>query len=215
MALLFSVSDEQAMWRVQNQDDHSAFALLVERWEERICQLCFRMIGNAHTAQDLTQEAFARLFAKRHAYDATKRFSTYLWRVALNLCYDELRRLRRRSEATLADGEAAAGQSFDDFATGLPAPDDWAMDQEEGELVKHALMQLPEIYRTVLVLRHYEGLKLREIAEVLGVPEGTVNSRMAEALLQLTPILSPALEGRKSTRSRARKPTDKKEILVV
>src|SRR5213596_2258713 len=57
---LLSISDEQAMWRVQNQDDHKAFALLVERWEERIWRLCTRMVGNPHSAEDLAQEAFVR-----------------------------------------------------------------------------------------------------------------------------------------------------------
>ena len=62
---------------------------------------------------------------------------------------------------------------------------------EEGELVRQALLKLPEIYRTVLVLRHYEGMKLARIAEVLGIPEGTVNSRMAEALNRLSRLLEP------------------------
>ena len=68
--------------------------------------------------------------------------------------------------------------------------------REEAEIVRRALMRLPENYRAVLVLRHYENLKLREIAEVLEVPEGTVSSRMAEALTQLTRLLEPAFEPR-------------------
>src|SRR4030095_3038263 len=104
LSSILSITDEQAMWRVQNQDDHRAFTLLVERWEERICHLCARMVGNRHSAEDLTQEAFVRLFAKRKSYHPDKRFSTYLWRIALNLCYDELRRVTRRSESALGEG---------------------------------------------------------------------------------------------------------------
>src|SRR5262249_33363633 len=105
-----AISDEQAMWRVQMDDDPHAFAKLVARWERRIQRLCTRMVGDEDSPQDLAQEAFARVFAKRKEYRASGRFSTFLWRVALNLCYDELRRLSRRQETPLdiVDGEAMA-----------------------------------------------------------------------------------------------------------
>jgi RNA polymerase sigma-70 factor (ECF subfamily) len=211
---LFSVSDEQAMWRVQNQDDHSAFNMLVERWETRICQLCFRVVGNIHTAQDLAQEAFVRLFAKRKDYDPQRRFSTYLWRIALNLCYDELRRINRRSESVL-ETENEVGIALDSFPIELKTPHARTVELEEGELVRQALMELPEIYRSVLVLRHYQDLKLREIAEVLEIPEGTVNSRMAEALAQLTRLLEPRLDERRRPRSKPPRNVETRELLVV
>jgi len=72
---------------------------------------------------------------------------------------------------------------------------------EEGELVRQALLKLPEIYRTVLVLRHYEDLKLAKIAEILEIPEGTVNSRMAEALSRLSRLLEPTFQGKRNSSS--------------
>src|SRR5690242_378747 len=98
---LFSTTDEQAMWRVQMHDDAHAFAQLVGRWEKPIQRLCTRMLGDEHRGEDLAQDTFARLFAKRKEYQPTGRFSTFLWRMALNLCYDELRRIKRRPEALL------------------------------------------------------------------------------------------------------------------
>src|SRR5688500_13188957 len=89
------------MLRVQAHDDNKAFAQLVERWEEPIRRLCTRMLGDVHKGEDLKQEAFARLFAKRKHYQPTARFSTFLWRIALNACYDELRRVKRRAESSL------------------------------------------------------------------------------------------------------------------
>src|SRR3954470_19684986 len=89
---LFSATDEQAMWRVKMQDDPQAFAQLVRRWERPIQALCTRMTGDAHQGEDLAQETFTRLFARRKDYESSGRFSTFLWRVALNLCYDELRK---------------------------------------------------------------------------------------------------------------------------
>jgi RNA polymerase sigma-70 factor (ECF subfamily) len=188
LASLFSISDEQAMWRVQQEADPHAFAVLVDRWRDRIHALCARMTGNAHTAEDLAQEAFARIFDKRADYHPAQRFSTWLWRIALNLCYDELRRAHRRQETALGPEDAEAVRlEVVDAAT----PRTSLQQREEAELVRRALLQLPEIYRSVLVLRHYENLKLREIAEVLEIPEGTVNSRLAEGLAQLTRLLEP------------------------
>lgn len=190
---LFVMTDEQAMGRVQAQEDERAFAQLVRRWEGPIQRLCVRMTGDAQGGEDLAQEAFARVFSKRKQYQLDSRFSTWLWRIALNLCYDELRRQRRREELSLdeAGGEPLAG--LDPVAGPELEPDQVAVKREHGELVRQALMQLPETYRTVLVLRHYQDLKFREIAEVLEVPEGTVKSRMAEALTQMGRRLRPML----------------------
>jgi RNA polymerase sigma-70 factor, ECF subfamily len=199
---LFAISDEQAMWRLQTQGDEHAFAHLMRRWERPIQRLCARMTGDSHRGQDLAQEVFVRVFARRKDYVPSGRFSTWLWRIALNLCHDELRRVQRRAEFSL---EGAAEQEDGNAALDLPSrepwPDDAAAAGEQGEWVRRALRQLPEPYRTVLVLRHYEDLKFREIAEVLEVPEGTVKSRMAEALTQMNRLLEPLM-----TTERARKP---------
>jgi RNA polymerase sigma-70 factor, ECF subfamily len=190
---LFAISDEQTMWRVRTQDDEGAFARLVRRWEGPIQRLCARMTGDAHRGEDLAQETFARVFAKRKEYQPNGKFSTWLWRIALNLCYDELRRRERRQESFLDDAGVEAIAALEAFVAPEPAPDKSLVEQERGELVRKALLKLPEVYRTVLVLRHYEDLKFREIAAVLDVPEGTVKSRMAEALTQMGRLLKPAL----------------------
>src|SRR5436190_9182838 len=99
-------TDEQAMWRVKMDDDAEAFADLVARWEKPIQRLCARMLGDIHRGEDLTQEAFARVFARRKNYEPIGKFSTFLWRVALNLCYDELRKINRRGEFSLDEPRA-------------------------------------------------------------------------------------------------------------
>lgn len=203
---LFAISDEQAMWRVQTQDDHAAFALLVDRWREKIRQLCIRMTGNVHTGDDLAQEVFARVFEKRRDFKGNSRFATWLWRIAVNRCYDELRRPATRARTESIDDESSTVVL--DIVADMNTPRDRLAAQEEAEFVRQALMRLPENYRTVLVLRHYENLKLREIAEVLELPEGTVSSRMAEALVQLTRLLEPTLAG-PAPRQRG------KELLIV
>jgi len=215
LSLLFSTTDEQAMWRVKTEDDHRAFAQLVARWEEPIRRLCARMTGDPHRGEDLKQEAFARVFDKRKDYQMTGRFSTWLWRIALNLCHDELRRRHRRKEYLVDGGEDGEGPSLELLAVDDVTPVSRAVAHEEGMLVRQALLRLPEIYRTVLVLRHYESLKISKIAEVLEIPEGTVNSRLAEALARLSRLLEPKLAEDRAPRTEARKPIQPKELLVI
>jgi RNA polymerase sigma-70 factor, ECF subfamily len=196
---LFAMTDEQAMWRVQMHDDAQAFAQLVRRWEGPIQRLCSRMTGDTHRGEDLAQETFVRLFSKRKDYRPQGRFSTFLWRVAINLCYDELRKIRRRSESPLETENNGECVTLHEFPADEPSPDQTLLVRERNELVHEAVMRLPETYRIVVVLRHYENLKFREIAEVLGVPEGTVKSRMTEALMQLTRLLRHSVEGKSPT----------------
>jgi RNA polymerase sigma-70 factor (ECF subfamily) len=187
---LFSWGDEQMMWRVKMEDDPQAFAQLIARWERPIQRLCARMTGDAHRAEDLTQSAFARVFAARADWQPTGRFSTFLWRVALNLCHDELRRTQRRGEFSLdALGDEEGGSGSEGLVADGPGPDAQAEASERGDSVRRALLELAPHYREVVVLRHYEGLKFREIGDVLAIPEGTVKSRMAEALAQLNKLL--------------------------
>ena len=193
---IFALSDEQAMWRVQMHDDAEAFAHLLKRWEQPIKRLCLRMLGDSHKADDIAQEAFARIYTRRSDYHQTAKFSTFLWRVAVNLCLDEMRRIKRRRELSLEQGRGDRSepeQPWAEPASVAPTPAASLVAAEEAALVRDALGQLPEHYRCVVVLRHFENLKFREIAEVLNLPEGTVKSRMAEALTLLNQILKRRL----------------------
>ena len=194
------------MIRVKTHDDESEFARLMKRWEEPICHLCTRMTGDPHRGEDLKQDTFMRLFEKRKSYQPTARFSTFLWRIALNLCHDEIRRQQRMRQFMCSnEEESELNDEMADGAVDHAAPDLRAAQLEEGEIVRKALLQLPEIYRTVLVLRHYQDLKLSRIAEILEIPEGTVNSRMAEALSRLGRVLEPTFKAN-SERSRHSEP---------
>jgi RNA polymerase sigma-70 factor (ECF subfamily) len=186
--LLFArprLTDEEAMVLVQTSGDHEAFAQLVQRWQQPIRRLCIRMAGEEHRGHDLAQETFARVYSERSGYAPGRKFSTWLWRIAVNLCHDDYRRVGRRAEVSLET--TAAEQTVADD----PAPDQQLLKRERSELVRDAVLSLPEEQRAVLILREYEGLKFREIAEVLGVPEGTLKWRMSEALGELGRRLKP------------------------
>lgn len=190
---LFSISDEEAMRRVQKQNDPKAFALLVHRWETWATQFCTRFTGDRHRGEDLSQEVFARIFAHRHDFRHEARFSSYLKRIALNACRDELRRKKNRPEKQLNYTNTEVTSHDETMIATTPPPDAIASEKERSEHVKRALFQLPDHYREVVVLRHYEGLRFREIAEILDVPPGTVRSRMAEALTRLGDLLKPIM----------------------
>ena len=197
LAEVFALSDEEAMLRVQKQNDPQAFAVLNRRWRGRIERLCVRLTGDGHRAEDIVQEVFTRIFVHRGQYRHDGRFATYLWRVAVNACYDDLRRRRKRGELSLNEenGNGTMGEGLLESAE--PSPESAAVSQEQADLVRRALQKLPEHYRAVVVLRHYEGLKFREIAKVLEIAEGTVKSRMAEALNRLERILQTTAGGEK------------------
>jgi RNA polymerase sigma-70 factor (ECF subfamily) len=178
------ISDEEAMRRVQCDGDHAAFGQLLRRWEAPIQRLCTRMTDDPHLGEDLSQEAFSRVFACRHQFQDGRKFSTWLWRIAINLCRDNGRRAGRVSESS---------DELDENPTPLRLPDEQLIDDERSGLVRRALASLPENQRAVVILREYEGLRFREIAEVLNAPEGTVKSRMADALAELSRQLTPIL----------------------
>lgn len=191
---LFAPTDEQLMWRVQNHDDSAAFGEIVGRWQEPLQRLCARVTGDVHRAEDLTQEVFSKLFSRRHTYEPARKFSTWLWRVALNHCYNDLRRPQHRFETRLDPLSGEDDASFDDFAGDRPSPAEDAVADETADAVRLAVSELPEHYRSIVILRHYEGLKFREIAEVLDLPEGTVKTRMTEALNELARLLHRNLD---------------------
>jgi len=189
LANLFTPTDEQNMWRVQSNRDPEAFARIVVRWQDPIFRLCARMVGDAARAEDLTQEIFTKVFTRSKDFQPQAKFSTWLWRIALNHCYDELRRTKRRPETALDE----ENDCIPELACVGLAHDAQTASDEECALVRASLLRLPEISRTVLALRYCEGLKLREISEILELPESTIHSRIAVGLAQITRILEPQL----------------------
>lgn len=191
---LFAPADEQLMWRVQMTGDPGAFGELVRRWEPPLLRLCTRLTGDTHRAEDLVQEIFARVFSQRQRYRPDGRFSTWLWRLALNHTYSALRQPHLhhevRWEPSGDDEPSPPGAELPDPG---PAPDAAALRRETDEAVHRAVQALPETLRAILILRHFEGLKFREIAEILELPEGTVKTRLTEALSLLARRLTRTL----------------------
>jgi RNA polymerase sigma-70 factor, ECF subfamily len=173
-------SDEELMGSLCMHDDADAFGTLCIRWRVPIQRMCYRMVGSWQDAEDLCQDVFSKLFQFRKRYRVEAKFSTYLWRIAVNRCTDFLR-VGKPSSATLSDVHQAISNDGDVL-------DQLVFAETQGS-VQAAIAQLPDIYRTVLILKHYEKLKVREVADALEIPLGTVASRLAKAMDQLKSLL--------------------------
>jgi RNA polymerase sigma-70 factor (ECF subfamily) len=163
--------------------DRGAFGQLVRRHREGVINVVYRMCGDANLAEDTAQEAFIRAWQHLPSYRPRSPFRNWLYRIATNAALDVLRR-----ERDTVDMEAVPLANSDD------GPEAALEKQERGERVRQAVLALPEASRAVLVLREYEGLSYKEIADTLGIPLGTVMSRLNYARNRLRESLTPYLE---------------------
>ena len=187
---VITVSDEDLVLAVQAGDTDS-LGVLVARWEQPLFRFVYRMLPRRDDAHDVCQETFLRILKRADRYRPGSRFSTWMYQIALNLCRDRARRRKRwgliLSEAHAFDERSPAGGVP---AAGRPDP---AVEAERAELaaaVHVALAEIPREQREVLILKEFEGLKFKEIAEILGCPESTVKSRMYYGLNGLRTVLA-------------------------
>lgn len=154
--------------------DTDAFGQLVQRYERRVIKVIRRYIPDVNTAQDLAQEAFLKSFDRLEQFDPSRRFGPWLFRIAVNTTYDYLRRIKRRGKVSFFSD---AGEDR------LPDPEapDPRGDIDLSNEVRQALVDIPEAYRTVLVLRDLEGFSTSEVAAVTERSEATIRWRLAEA----------------------------------
>ena len=173
------VPDEELVRRFL-RGDGAALGAIVERHQARIHSLCYRMLGRHEDAADATQDVFVTCMRKLAGFRQDSKFSTWLYRVAVNTCYDVLRkRSRERPAEEEPSEEAVATGAMGDPASQASA----AADVERG------LRQIPEEYRVVLLLHDLHDLPYEEIAEAIGAPLGTVKSRIHRARVALARAL--------------------------
>lgn len=177
-------ADRVLMARVAD-GDRSAFDVLMREHEDRVFAVCLRTLGNRESALDATQDTFLTVWRKAAQYEAKAALSTWLYRVAINTCYDRIRRDRRRSADPLPDHlEPSDPGAMDPFTSVELRPS-----------VEAALRSIPDEFRSAVVLTDIEGLSIAEAAEVLSVPPGTVKSRVFRGRRLLAGILGNLVEG--------------------
>lgn len=168
------MNEEQLIDRA-SKGDAAAFNELLGLHEKKMYAVCFRMCGNYEDAQDCLQEAMLRVYRSISGFKGQSSFSTWLYRVTMNTCLDELRR-RKTKQTTSLDGLLDTGWSpSDDFDT----PEHHALSGEKSRTIQAMIADLPEDMRSAVVLRDVEGFSYEEIAEMLSINVGTIKSRIS------------------------------------
>lgn len=177
--------------------DAESFNQLVTRWERPIYALAFRVLGREEDARDICQETFLRAFRAMPGFKGQAKFSSWLYRIALNLCRDWMRRKRRQPLVDLPDDveleDVASAQGPTETIEDLVAR------RRLSEAVGLAMARLPEEQRTAIVLKEYHGLTFQEIADLQGCPLSTVKTRLYQGLTQLRRTLGADVSARRAT----------------
>lgn len=180
--------EEASLVRACQEGDQTAFNLLVWRWEKPLFNFTYKYLGDAQLAQDLVQETFLRVLRSIRGYEHRGSFSTWLYRIAVNLCKDHLRK-RRLPMVSLHDYYTTPSGERVYVKDRVADEDAWSDESLAAanleELVRRLLAGLPDEQRVVILMKEYQALTFREISEVLDIPESTVKSRLYRGLRTL------------------------------
>lgn len=178
-------TDEMLMAEL-SQGHEAALTELVHRYQSDIYRFCLHYLKNAETAREMTQETFIRVYSARERFDAARKFRPWALCIARNLCMNELKRKKMVSMESLEEYASAARDDAGElFRYGGHGPDEALMERERKEFLRRALAGMPEDARELIVLRYFERMQAREIAEILNSSEGAVRTRLHRLLLNL------------------------------
>lgn len=163
--------------------DVSAFSELVKRYERYVLNLVYRTLGRAEDAEDIAQETFVKAYLNIRKFKGESKFSTWLSKIAINLCMDKVRERSNREE-NLEEGVWLTIPQSSYYS-----PEETVERLEIQDKIKNAVSSLPEDLRMVFILREFEDLSYQEISEMLNIPIGTVESRLHRARMKLRSLL--------------------------
>ena len=174
--------------------DAVAWEEIVQRYNRRIYNICYRFTGSADDAQDLTQEVFIKMYRTLSSYDPGRAaFMTWLTTITRNLLVDHFRKTKQDRMTETLDGASSEHEDAMPLSDKIPdkasPPDSRVQSREAGETVHHALQKLSPELREAVILRDLQDMDYREIAAVLRVPEGTVKSRINRGRAELARLL--------------------------
>ncbi|MBI3098778.1 MAG: sigma-70 family RNA polymerase sigma factor [Planctomycetes bacterium] len=174
--------------------DESMFAALVSKYEQPLFNFLLRRLGNSALAQEAFQETFVRVYRSRHTWQKGRPFRPWLYTIALNVAWRTLARESRHRAHRLPDSDSSTGGEGPVPAATVPASSTETERRELSDRIRRAVDTLPEAQREVFVMVEVDGLTQPEIAEVLGVPLGTVKSRLHYAARALRSSLVDLME---------------------
>jgi RNA polymerase sigma-70 factor (ECF subfamily) len=178
--------------------DERAFTTLVRTYERRVFALLLRMIGNRAEAEDLAQEVFVQVFKAIGSFRGESKLSTWIYRIAINLCKNRSKYLRVRhsgqeEQLEALQERAPLGDAKGANVANVERPDEMMAGKQVERIVQTAILELEPTFRECLVLRDVEDLSYEEIGAITGLPEGTVKSRIHRARAQLKELVESAL----------------------
>jgi RNA polymerase sigma-70 factor (ECF subfamily) len=169
--------------------DPAAFQALVERHRSMVYRVAYQFAGNHHDAEDIAQEVFLKVYRSLDKFRQDAQLSSWMYRIVMNACIDHC---RRNTPASSAIWGEEAEQKLMNTPEGAPGPEERAYAGEVGQVLDAEVQRLPPGQRVVFVMRHYQGLKLGEIAKALGLAEGTVKRQLHGAIHRLRHALAQA-----------------------
>ena len=184
------MSDEELLLRYRTTNDPEIFAQLVQRYERELFSYLRRYLGTAEMAEDVFQAAFLQVHLKCDQFEEGRRFRPWLYTIATNQAIDAQRRNRRHRMVSIDQtgdrNDEEVGRLANLLESNNSDPLQKVSEFESAAWVQKALDELSDQMRNVVTLVYYQGLKYREAAEVMGIPVGTVKSRLHAAILRLT-----------------------------
>ncbi len=187
-------SDEAGLIFASKRGDQEAFNQLVLRYQDRVYNLAARILGDVDTAGDVAQNTFLTAYLNLPRFRDGS-FRSWLYRIATNACYDLYRQYQRHRVLSIENEELAEEKllPLDDISISSGMPEHEVERHELGQTIQRALDQLDIDQRAVVILVDQQELDYREAAQILGIPVGTIKSRLARARLRLRQLLSPSL----------------------
>ncbi len=180
-----------------HRPDKAAFGELMRRYQSHVERVLYHLAPDWQDRSDLAQEVWIRVYRNIHRLQEPGKFRGWLSRIATNLFYDELRKRKRNAPPLSLDAPLAMadGEMDWEIASDAPGPDEDLTSREFYDQLREAIADLPEVFRTTIVLREIQGMPYEEIAELTGVSLGTVKSRIARARGRLQSQLQNYLDG--------------------
>jgi RNA polymerase sigma-70 factor, ECF subfamily len=183
-----TVNEDIVVRNAQN-GDIEAFEAIVDRYQKMIYNLSYKMLGNPDDADEASQEIFIRIYRSIRKFKFDSKFSTWIYRIATNLCLDLIRSSKTGTVHIEKPIETDEGEMVREIPDEGISLEDTVLRSEKTEIVRKAVVKLQPGYKTVLILRDIQGHSYMEIAEILDLPEGTVKSRINRGRQELKRIL--------------------------
>ena len=189
MIELDDAAERRFIERLQQRDER-AFIELMQLYQERVYKLVLRMLGRRDEAEDMAQEVFVQVFKAIASFRGDSRLSTWIYRIAVNLCKNRIKYLGRRRSDTQDEFQAREDRNEHAGAPGvtsseLSRPDQLVEGYQMQRIVELAIVRMDPDFREILVLRDIEDLSYEELSEITGLPDGTVKSRLHRARAML------------------------------